>query len=58
MGAWMVGLLERDESGALHAVGPSSTFTWGEQRRNHRQQRRPEGTTLRWVDSTSCSRRS
>ena len=31
MAAWMVGLLERGESGAFHAVGPSSTFTWGEQ---------------------------
>ncbi len=51
MGAWMVGLLERDESGAFHAVGPSSTFTWGEQLETIASSVAPEGTTLRWVDS-------
>ena len=51
MGAWMVGLLERDESGAFHAVGPSSTFTWGEQLETIASSVAPEGTTLRWVDA-------
>jgi len=51
MGAWMIGLLERDESGAFHAVGPSSTFTWGEQLETIASSVAPEGTTLRWVDS-------
>ncbi len=51
MGAWMVGLLERGESGAFHAVGPSSTFTWGEQLETIASSVAPEGTTLRWVDS-------
>src|SRR4029079_9693712 len=31
MAAWMVGLLERGAQGAVHAAGPSPTFTWGEQ---------------------------
>jgi len=51
MGAWMIGLLERDESGAFHEVGPSSTFTWGEQLETIASSVAPEGTTLRWVDS-------
>jgi 2'-hydroxyisoflavone reductase len=50
MGAWMVGLLERGKSGAFHAVGPSSTFTWGEQLEAIASSVAPEGTTLRWVD--------
>jgi len=51
MGAWMIGLLERGETGAFHAVGPSSTFTWGEQLEAIASSVAPEGTTLHWVDS-------
>jgi 2'-hydroxyisoflavone reductase len=51
MAAWMVGLLERGESGAFHAVGPSSTFTWGEQLEAIAGSIAPEGTTLHWVDA-------
>jgi 2'-hydroxyisoflavone reductase len=51
MGAWMIGLLERDESGAFHAVGPSSTFTWGEQLETIASSVAPEGTTLHWVEA-------
>jgi 2'-hydroxyisoflavone reductase len=50
MAAWMVGLLERDESGAFHAVGPSSTYTWGEELGAIADAVAPEGTTLHWVD--------
>ena len=39
-----------DESGAFHAVGPSSTFTWGEQLDTIADEVAPEGTTLHWVD--------
>ena len=51
MGAWMIGLLERGEAGAFHAVGPSSTFTWGEELEAIASSVAPEGTTLRWVDA-------
>jgi 2'-hydroxyisoflavone reductase len=51
MGAWMIGLLERGKSGAFHAVGPSSTFTWGEQLEAIASNVAPEGTSLRWVDA-------
>ena len=51
MAAWMVGLLDRSESGAFHAVGPSSTFTWGEELEAIVGSVAPEGTTLRWVDA-------
>lgn len=50
MGAWAVGLLERGESGAFHAVGPTGTFTWGEQLGAIAAAVAPEGTTLTWVD--------
>jgi 2'-hydroxyisoflavone reductase len=50
MAAWMVGLLERHESGAFHAVGPSSTFTWGEQLQAIVSAVAPDGTSLRWVN--------
>jgi 2'-hydroxyisoflavone reductase len=52
MAAWMVGLLERGESGAFHAVGPSASFTWGEQLEAITASVAPEGTTLQWVDDT------
>jgi 2'-hydroxyisoflavone reductase len=52
MAAWMVGLLESDASGAFHAVGPSSTFTWGEQLEAIAQAVGPPGTRLMWVDET------
>jgi 2'-hydroxyisoflavone reductase len=51
MAVWMVRLLERGESGAFHAVGPSSTFTWGEQLETIASTVAPEGTTLHWVDA-------
>jgi 2'-hydroxyisoflavone reductase len=51
MGAWMIGLLERGASGAFHAVGPSATFTWGEELDAIAGVVAPEGTTLRWVDA-------
>jgi 2'-hydroxyisoflavone reductase len=51
MAAWMVRLLENGESGAFHAVGPSSTFTWGEQLAAIAGTVAPEGTTLHWVDA-------
>lgn len=50
MAAWMVGLLERGESGAFHAAGPSTTFTWGDQLKAIVNSVAPEGTTLTWVD--------
>jgi 2'-hydroxyisoflavone reductase len=51
MGAWMMGLLERGESGAFHAAGPSATFTWGEELEAIAGSVAPGGTTLRWVDA-------
>jgi len=50
MAAWMVGLLESAASGAFHAVGPSSTFTWSEELEAIAGSVAPEGTTLQWVD--------
>lgn len=50
MAAWMVGLLEDDESGAYHAVSPAPPFTWGQQIEAIRDAVAPEGTTLTWVD--------
>lgn len=50
MAAWMVGLLEQGAHGAFHAVGPSSTFTWGEQLETVVSAVAPAGTTLCWVD--------
>jgi 2'-hydroxyisoflavone reductase len=48
--SWMVGLLQGSESGAFHAVGPSSTFTWGEQLETIMRAVAPTGTSLVWVD--------
>ncbi len=50
MASWMVGLLEQDASGAFHAVGPTGTFTWGEQLDAIAAAVAPAGTTLTWVD--------
>jgi len=50
MATWMVGLLERGESGPFHAVGPSAAFTWGEQLDTVARTVAPAGTTLTWVD--------
>jgi 2'-hydroxyisoflavone reductase len=52
MAAWMVGLLENRESGPFHAVGPSASFTWGEQLETIVSSVGPAGTTLTWVDDT------
>jgi 2'-hydroxyisoflavone reductase len=51
MGTWMIRLLERGESGAFHAVGPSATFTWGDELQAIASSVAPEGTTLCWVDA-------
>jgi len=50
MAYWMVGLLERDESGAFHAVSPAPPFTWGQQLEAINDAVAPAGTTLTWVD--------
>jgi 2'-hydroxyisoflavone reductase len=50
MASWMVGLLERHESGAFHAASPPPPFTWGELLAAVRDAVAPAGTTLRWVD--------
>lgn len=52
MASWMVGLLEREESGAFHAVSPAPPFSWGQQLETIRDAVAPEGTTLTWVDGT------
>lgn len=50
MGTWMVGLLERAESGPFHAVGPSGDFTFGRQLEAIAAEVAPDGTSLTWVD--------
>ncbi|MGZ4609292.1 MAG: SDR family oxidoreductase [Actinomycetes bacterium] len=50
MATWVVGLLDRAEAGAFHGVGPSATFTWGEQLETIVRAVGPEGTSLVWVD--------
>ncbi len=50
MASWMVGLLERHEGGAFHAVSPAPPFSWGQQLEAVRDAVAPEGTTLTWVD--------
>jgi len=52
MASWMVGLLERRESGAFHAVSPAPPFSWGQQLEAVRDAVAPEGTTLTWVDGS------
>jgi 2'-hydroxyisoflavone reductase len=49
MATWMVGLLERGESGPFHAAGPSASFTWGEQLDAIAGSVAAAGTTLHWV---------
>jgi 2'-hydroxyisoflavone reductase len=51
MAAWIVGLVEDDTAGTFHAVGPSSTYTFGELLGDIVAQIAPDGTTLTWVDS-------
>lgn len=51
MATWMVGLLDRRESGAFHAAGPTSSFTWGQQLEAIAEGVAPDGTTLVWVDA-------
>lgn len=50
MAAWLVGLLDRGESGAFHAVGPTATFTWREQLEALVRAVGPGDTSLTWVD--------
>jgi 2'-hydroxyisoflavone reductase len=50
MAAWMVGLLERQESGAFHAVSPAPPFSWRQQLEAIRDAVAPPGTVLTWVD--------
>lgn len=50
MAAWMVGLLEREESGAFHAVSPAPPFSWRQQLEAIRDAVAPPGTVLTWVD--------
>jgi 2'-hydroxyisoflavone reductase len=50
MAAWMVGLLERRESGAFHAASPAPPFSWRQLLEAVRDAVAPEGTTLTWVD--------
>lgn len=50
MASWIVGLLEREESGAFHAASPPPPFSWGELLAAVRDAVAPPGTTLSWVD--------
>lgn len=50
MASWMLGLLEREESGAFHAVSPAPPFSWGQLLEVIRDAVAPAGTTLTWVD--------
>src|SRR5215210_6208364 len=50
MASWIIGLLERKESGAFHAVGPPGPFTFADQLEAIRAAVAPAGTTLTWVD--------
>jgi 2'-hydroxyisoflavone reductase len=50
MAAWMVGLLEKQESGAFHAVSPPPPFSWGELLDGIKDAVAPPGTVLTWVD--------
>lgn len=50
MAAWMVGLLERGESGAFHATSPPPPFSWGDLLTAVRDTVAPPGTALTWVD--------
>lgn len=50
LATWTVGLLERGQAGAYHAVGPSASFTWAELLETVRDAVAPPGTALTWVD--------
>jgi 2'-hydroxyisoflavone reductase len=50
MTAWMVGLLDREESGAFHAASPPPPFSWGDLLAAVLDTVAPPGTTLTWVD--------
>jgi 2'-hydroxyisoflavone reductase len=50
MASWMVGLLERGESGAFHAVSPAPPFSWQDQLDATVRAVAPPGTTMTWVD--------
>jgi 2'-hydroxyisoflavone reductase len=51
MAIWAVGLLERGEAGAYHAVSPAPPFSFGDQLEAIRETVAPAGTTLTWVDA-------
>jgi 2'-hydroxyisoflavone reductase len=51
MASWIVGLLERGESGPFHAVSPPPPFSFADQLEAIRSAVAPEGTTLTWVDA-------
>jgi 2'-hydroxyisoflavone reductase len=51
MASWAVGLLERGESGAYHAVSPAPPFNFADQLEAIRATVAPAGTTLTWVDA-------
>lgn len=51
LAAWMVGLLERGERGAFHAVSPEPVFTWRQQLETVAAAVAPAGTSLTWVDA-------
>jgi 2'-hydroxyisoflavone reductase len=51
MASWTIGLLERGESGAFHAVSPAPPFSFADQLDAIRGAIAPEGTTLTWVDA-------
>ncbi len=51
MASWTIGLLERGESGAYHAVSPAPPFTFSDQLEKIRATVAPEGTSLTWVDA-------
>jgi 2'-hydroxyisoflavone reductase len=51
LGAWMVGLLEQGESGALHPAAPRPPYGWGELLEAVAAAVAPAGARLRWVDA-------
>jgi 2'-hydroxyisoflavone reductase len=50
MASWVVGLLERGEAGAYHAVSPPPPFSFADQLEAIRAAVAPAGTSLTWVD--------
>ena len=51
MASWAVGLVERGESGAYHAVSPAPPFSFADQLEEIRAAVAPEGTTLTWIEA-------